>query len=432
MQDMLQKFIPYVVKFSNLKIIKTLKSGFIRTVPLTLIGSIFLLIACFPVEGFTNFMASTFGTNWNAPLFQVVGGTFNILAVFAAFTLAYEYCNDEEIDGVPAGLFGIAGLIIMTKGVNIDGQNLLPNVWLGGQGLIAAVICGLISGSIYTWFIKKDIRIKLPESVPPAVANSFSALIPGFVILVTFMVVHIVIYGLTGMYVTEAIYKWLQIPLQNLTDTLPGIIVVAILISLFWWCGIHGDAIILSILSPILTSNMLANQQVLDSGQALVAGTNAHIITDQFTLFLKAGGAGATIGLVICMVLFAKSKQMKQLGKLAIGPSFFNINEPIIFGTPIIYNPIMLIPFILVPTICVTIGYFAISTGLVPCFGGATVPWTMPTILSGLLIGGWKMALLQAFLVVLSVFIYMPFFKMQDKMILEQENEFQEEPVEVE
>ena len=237
------------------------------------------------------------------------------------------------------------------------------------------------------------------------------------------MILHIVINKLTGLSVTEAIYNWLQIPLQNLTDTLPGIIIVSILISVFWWCGIHGDAIILNILAPILQSNMLANQQVVEAGKKLVVGENARIITDQFTLFLKMGGAGLTIGLVISMFIFAKSKQMKQLGKLAIGPAFFNINEPIIFGTPIIFNPIMLIPFIIVPTLSVIIGYFAISTGIVPPFTGVTVPWTMPPVLSGLITGGWRLALLQLAIVVMSVVIYAPFFKMQDKLICEQEKE---------
>ena len=431
LQETMQKMIPFVVKFSNFKIVKVLKSGFIRTVPFTLVGSVFLLIASLPIPGYNEFMAGIFGANWTAPLYQVVGGTFNILAVFAAFTLAYEYCTEEGIDGVPAGLFGVAGLFIMTgSSVEFNGELIsgaIPSVWLGGQGLIAAVISSILSGIIYSWFIKRDIRIKLPESVPPAVANSFSALIPGAAILTIFMILHIIINGLTGLSVTEAIYNWLQIPLQNLTDTLPGIIIVSILISVFWWCGIHGDAIILNILAPILQSNMLANQQVIDAGKELIVGENARIITDQFTSFIKMGGAGATIGLVISMLIFAKSKQMKQLSKLAIGPACFNINEPIRFGTPIIFNPVMLIPFIIIPTLSAIIGYFAISTGLVPPFTGVTVPWTMPPVLSGLVLGGWRLALLQLALVVMSVEIYAPFFKIQDKLICEQEKEAETE-----
>lgn len=428
MQKFLMKMMPGVVKFANFKVVKALKNGFIRTVPITLIGSIFLLIANFPIQGFIDLMASWFGENWASPLNQVVAGTFNILAIYVAFAIAYEYCKEEGIDGVPAGFFGIAGLFAMINAsVLTEGGELVtsvvPNEWIGSKGLIAALICSLISGMIYTWFIKRDIRIKLPETVPPAVATSFSALIPGVVILAVFGLMHMIIGLSTNLSVTEAIYMWLQTPLQNLTDTLPGIILVAMLISLFWWCGIHGDAIILGILTPVLQSNMLANQDVINAGGTLVAGQNAHIITDQFTLFLKAGGAGSTIGLIICMVLFAKSKQLKELGKLAFGPSIFNINEPIIFGTPIIYNPVMLLPFMLTPVACVTISYIAIATGLCPPFTGVTVPWTMPTIISGLITGGWRTALLQVVNVCISVAIYFPFLKMQDKLLLDQEAE---------
>ncbi len=433
LEQKFQKLIPFFVKFSNLKIIKTLKSGFIRTVPFTLIGSIFLLLIYFPLESYSNLMISIFGPNWAEPLSKVVSGTYDILAILAAFSLGYEYCHDEGLDGVPAGLFAIAGLFIMTANSTISSAGeiiggAVPLEWLGGKGLIAAIVSGLLAGSIYTWFIKRDIRIKLPESVPPAVANSFSALIPGAAILITYALLHVIIGITTDGTVTEAIYLWLQTPLQGLTDSLPGVIIMSIMISLFWWCGIHGDAIITSgILSPILISNLLANQSVVDAGETLVVGENAAILTEQFTLFIKMGGAGTTIGLVICMVFFSRSKQMKQLGKLGFGPSLFNINEPIIFGTPIIFNPIMFIPFLLVPTFNAIVAYFALYSGLIPPFTGVTVPWTLPAVISGLIIGGWRTALLQLILIVTSVLIYLPFFKMHDKLLLEKELEMESE-----
>ncbi len=429
----LQKLMPFFIKFSGLKVIKTLKNGFIRIVPFTLIGSIVLLIMYFPVDGYDAFMASIFGADWLGPLSKIASATYDILAILAAFSIAYEYCQEEGLDGVAPGLFAISGLFIMTANTvsSTTGEvisSVAPLAWFGGKGLIAALISGLISGSIYTWFIKKDIRIKLPESVPPAVSNSFSALIPGAVILTTYGVLHTAIGTFTDTSVTEAIYTWLQIPLQNLTDTLPGVIIVSILISMFWWCGIHGDALITSgILSPILTSNMLENQAVIDEGGTLIVGENAKIITEQFMLFIKMGGAGATMGFVICMVLFSKSKQMKQLSKLSIGPSVFNINEPLIFGTPIMFNPVLFVPFILVPTINAIIGYMCIYTGIIAPFTAVTVPWTMPAILSGFILGGWKLALLQAGLIALSVLIYLPFFKVHDRMLLEKESELVEE-----
>lgn len=433
MGQALQKLMPYFIQFSNFKIIKALKNGFIRTVPFTLIGSVFLLIAEIPITGYDAFMAGIFGANWTEPLYKVTGATFDILAVFTAFTLAYEYCNDEGLDGVPAGLFGISGLFIMTANsvTTAAGElvgSAVPLAWLGGKGLIAAMISSLLAGMIYTWFIKKDIRIKLPESVPPAVANSFSALIPGCVILTVYAALHLLASYALSMTVTEAIYYWLQVPLQNLTDSLPGVVIVALLISIFWWCGIHGDAIVTTgIMSPILNSNMLENQAIIDAGGTLVAGENAKIVTEQFMLFIKMGGAGCTMGLILCMIFFSKSKQMKQLGKLGLGPSLFNINEPLIFGTPIIFNPIMIIPFILVPTANAIIAYLVILSGWVPPFTGLVVPWTLPAVLSGLILGGWKTAALQAALIGLSFVIYFPFFKAHDKMLVETEKAFEEQ-----
>lgn len=431
LENSLQKLVPFFVKFSNLKVIRTLKNGFIRTVPFTLIGSIFLLIMYFPINGYNEFMSGIFGENWLEPLGKVVSGTYDILAILAAFALAYEYCKDEGLDGVPAGLFAISGLIIFSpnSAATVSGEvlgGILPLAWIGGKGLIAAVIAGFISGSLYTWFIKRNISIKLPDTVPPAVANSFAALIPGTVILITYALLHIIAGAIADGTVTETIYYWLQIPLQNLTDSLPGVIIMAFGVSLFWWCGVHGDAIITSgILAPILNSNLLANKAIIDSGEALIVGENAKILTEQFTLFIKMGGAGATMGLIISMVLFGKSQQMRQLGKLGLGPALFNINEPLIFGTPIIFNPILFIPFILAPTINAIIGYFAISTGLIVPFGGVTVPWTLPAIISGLFVGGWKVALLQAGLIVLDILIYLPFFRVHDKLLLKKELEME-------
>ncbi len=415
------------MKFANFKIIKSLKNGFIRTIPFTLIGSVFLLIANIPISGYDAFMAGIFGAGWTGPLYKVVGATFDILAIYASFTLAYEYCVEEGLDGVPAGLFGITGLFIMSANsvVSAAGElvnGAVPLGWIGGKGLIAAIIASLLSGMIYTWFIKRNIRVKLPESVPPAVANSFSALIPGLAIFTTYAILHVIVEAAVGLTVTEAIYLWLQIPLQNLTDSLPGIILVSVFISLFWWCGIHGDAIITtSILSPILNSNLLENKAIIDAGGVLIAGENAKIITEQFTLFIKMGGAGCTMGLVLCMVLFGRSKQMKELSKLGLGPALFNINEPIIFGTPIIFNPVMFVPFVLAPTVNAIIAYLLILWGVVPPFGGVVVPWTLPAVISGLILGGWRTMLLQAALIALSFFIYLPFFKVHDKMLVDSE-----------
>ena len=197
---------------------------------------------------------------------------------------------------------------------------------------------------------------------------------------------------------------------------------MSLMIPFLWFFGIHGSTIVGGIIGSVLTANSLANQAILDSGMALTIENGGRIVTQQFLdQFINVTGAGMTIGLVIYMIFFAKSAQCKELGRLGGVPGLFNINEPILFGTPIVMNPFLAIPFIAMPVISGLILYFSIAVGLVPMFGGVMVPWTTPPIVSGFLVGGWKMAVLQTFILALSFFVYLPFIRKIDKMNLQSE-----------
>lgn len=426
-----EKLMPYILKFANAKPTSAIKDGFMLTMPLTLIGSIFLLIANVPIPGYTDMMANMFGTGWDAPLYQVVGATFDIVALVGVFGIAYAYTKNEGIDGVSAGILGIVAMIIVSSSsVTAGGETVggvIPKAYMGGKGMIAAIIIGLAVGYIYSWFIKRDIRIKMPEGVPQGVANAFTALIPATFIMVLAFLVYLLFDKMYDTTLVVKIYDILQTPIQNMTDSIGGVILIPLLMGLCWWCGIHGVTLIMGIMGPILTANSLANQAIVDSGQVLVAGENAKILTiqliDQFVTF---GGAGVTIGLVIAMLWAAKSAQFKQLSKLSIVPGIFNINEPILFGMPIVFNPIMLVPFIVVPVASALITYFAIAFGIIDPFAGILVPWTTPPIISGFLIGGWKAALLQIAMIAMSACVYYPFMKIADKQAFEEEEKAKE------
>lgn len=211
-------------------------------------------------------------------------------------------------------------------------------------------------------------------------------------------------------------------------NSVAAVILIPLIISLFWWTGVHGSNLIGGVLGPILLANSMANEAVLQSGEILVAGQNANIFTQQFLdQFITFGGSGMTLGLVIAMFLFAKSKQYKQLGRLAIIPGIFNINEPIIFGVPMMFNPVMLVPFLIIPVLSSLITYFTISLGLITPFAGVIVPWTTPPVISGFLVGGWKAALLQIALIAMAACIYYPFFKVIDRQAAQGETEFEAE-----
>jgi PTS system cellobiose-specific IIC component len=439
-----EKMLPPVMKFANSKIIRAISQGIIITMPLSLIGSIFLLIANFPIPGWNAWMAGIFGAGWADPLNQVVAGTFNILALAAVFGIASQYSKNEDCDPVFAGILGIVSFLIVSPSylaINIGDKvggikmtavdklyGVIPTGWTSGKGMIAAIIVGLLTGYIYTWFIKRDIRIKMPEGVPEGVANAFSTLIPGVVIITCSMLVYIFFAVVTNGTAIEWIYKMLEIPMQGLTDSLGGAIAIPFIISFFWWFGVHGAVLVGGVMGAIYQANCLGNQTVLNTSGTLIAsgaGRNAHIIAQQFQdNFLTMGGSGITIGLVLAMVLFAKSKRLKTLGGLALVPGLFNINEPVLFGFAIVLNPFMFIPFIIVPIISGLLTYFAIYTGLVPCFTAVQAIWTTPPLLSGLIVAGWRGMILQAVIIAIATAIYFPFFKIQDAQYVKEEAQF--------
>ncbi|MDR3598105.1 PTS sugar transporter subunit IIC [Clostridium sp.] len=428
-ENLNEKVIPIVMKFVNLKGVIALKDGILYTLPLTLIGSVFLLLAQLPYQPLNDWLAATLGTGWTDPLWKAFGATFNIIALMGTMGIAYTYAKNEGHEPFSAGVISFVVFVlttsssVVTKGGEAVGD-VIPTAWCGGKGMVTAIILGLIVGAVYSWFMEKKITIKMPAGVPQGVANSFAALIPAAVIILGATVVFSVFHWGLQTTLIEFIYKVIQTPLQGMTDSLGGVLFMGFAIPFLWWFGVHGSTIVGGIMGSLLTSNTLDNAAIITSGKELTIANGAHIVTQQFLdQFMTVTGAGMTIGLVTAMLVFSKSAQCKQLGKLAILPAVFNINEPVTFGTPIVMNPFMAIPFIITPMLSGLVLYFAIATGLVPPFGGVMVPWTTPPIISGLLVGGVRTAILQLLVLVMSFFIYYPFFKRQDAINYKMEQE---------
>ncbi|MGN1382924.1 MAG: PTS sugar transporter subunit IIC [Eubacterium sp.] len=420
------KVMPKIMAFINTKAMRALKEGVMYSMPMIMIGALFMLLANFPVSAVTDALASAGLT----PVFnQISNSSFGIIALIAAVGIAYTYVKNEGISGLPAGIISLVSfLILMPSSVNgADGSSIgaILKDWTGGKGMIGAIICGLLTGWIYTIFISHHIGIKMPDSVPEGVSNAFTALVPGTVILTAAGVIYAITEGAAGITPIEAIYQGLQAPLQGMTDSLGGAVLMGFLIPFLWFFGVHGSTIVGDgTMGPLLLANSADNQAILDAGKALTIANGGHIVTKQFLdQILVVTGSGITIGLVLFMVLWAKSKQMKELGRLSIIPSLFNVNEPLLFGTPIVLNPILAVPFFLTPMIASIVEYFAIYTGLCPLYSGVVVPWTTPVIISGFLVGGWRTALLQAVVILISVAMYYPFARVLDRTYLAQETE---------
>ena len=422
-----EKLLPPILKFVNTKAITALRNGMLYTMPFSIVGSIFLLLANFPVQSIADWVTNSgLGEYFN----QAYGASFAIMAFFAVMGIAYSYVKAEGYEGLPAGMIGLViFLLTMESSVtdaeaNVTIANVIDKTWTGGQGMIGAILVGLFVGWGYTWFLKRDIRIKLPEQVPTNVANSFTALIPAAVLTTIALGIYIFFDKVFQTTVVEWIYTVIQSPMQGVTDSLGGAMMLGFLVPFLWFFGVHGSTIVGGIMGPILQANSLANTAILESGKALTLENGGHIVTQQFLdQFMTVTGAGMTIGIVLYMVAFARSAQFKQLGRLSLIPAFFNINEPIIFATPIVMNPIMVLPFILTPMVSGVITYFALYTGIVPLFTAVQVPWTTPPIISGFLVGGIRTAILQFVVLAIGFFIYYPFIRKVDSLNYKQETE---------
>ncbi|WP_122645560.1 PTS sugar transporter subunit IIC [Enterococcus mediterraneensis] len=417
--------LPPVLKFVNTKPITALRNGMLYTMPFSIVGSIFLLLANFPVKAISDFVTeSGLADYFN----QAFGASFAIMSLFAVMGIAYSYVKGEGFEGLPAGMISLVIFLLTMDSTVTDAEagvtigNVIDKTWTGGQGMISAIIVGLFVGWGYTWFLKRDIRIKLPEQVPTNVANSFTALIPAAVLTTVALLVYVFFDKVFKTTLVEWIYQVIQSPMQGVTDSLGGALMLGFLVPFLWFFGVHGSTIVGGIMGPILQANSLANTDLVNSGKELTVANGGHIVTQQFLdQFMTVTGAGMTIGIVMFMLALAKSQQFKQLGRLSLIPAVFNINEPIIFATPVVMNPIMAIPFILTPVVSGVITYFALYTGLVPLFTAVMVPWTTPPIISGFLVGGWRAALLQAVVLTIGFFIYLPFIRKVDSLNYAQE-----------
>lgn len=424
-----QKIMVPMMKFVNMRGIIALKDGMLAILPLTVVGSLFLIIGQLPFESLNQSIASVFGADWTEPFMQVYSGTFAIMGLISCFSIGYSYAKNSGVEALPAGVLSLSSFFILLRSSYVPEKgeaigDAITKVWFGGQGIIGAIIIGLVVSSIYTFFIKRKIVIKMPEQVPQAIAKQFEAMIPAFVIFLASMIVYILAKVLTnGGTFIEMIYSVIQVPLQGLTGSLYGAIGIAFFISFLWWFGVHGQSVVNGVVTALLLSNLDANKALLASGK-LSLENGAHVVTQQFLdSFLILSGSGITFGLVVAMLFAAKSKQYRALGKVAAFPAIFNVNEPVVFGFPVVMNPVMFLPFILVPVLAAIIVYLAIVTGFMQPFSGVTLPWSTPAIISGFMIGGWQGAVTQIVVLLMSTLVYFPFFKVQDRLAYQNENQ---------
>lgn len=337
-----KKLLPIASKLGANRVLIAIRNGITLSMPLIIIGSLFLIIGNFPIDAWIDWLGETGIIDY---LNKGTNGSFGIMGLVASFGIAQSLASQHDVDGTSAGVIALSSFLVATPNIFSGGEapvEGIPVAYMGSRGLFVAIVLGIITALIFAWFINHNIQITLPDSVPPAVSKSFSALIPGAAIITLWLVIFALLDA-TGI--------------GNIHD---------LLLKIFG--------------GPL-------------------------------------GLLGATIGLVVVITIIALKKKSSQLTKtmapLTLTPGIFNINEPAMYGLPVVLNISLIIPFILAPMVNALVTYFTMSSGLVARTVGIAVPWTMPPVISGFLATGGHMsgAILQVVLIILDILIYYPFYQ---------------------
>ncbi|HHY80532.1 MAG TPA: PTS sugar transporter subunit IIC [Thermoanaerobacter sp.] len=427
MKWMEESLMPVLARIAQNVYLQSIRDAFSSfALPVILTGALFLIIAN-PPEGI----------NW-APIhawakavkpiaaqimipFQL---TFGIMAMMVAFGTAYSLATRWDLDETMTGIISMLAFFItsfpatdVTKVTFGDVLN-----YLGGQGLFVAIIIGIITAIVVRLFNKSGLVIKMPEGVPPYVVRSFLALVPMFVMIVSAWIVEWIVWANFHITLPQLVLDLFK-PLVAASNSYPAALAEIILMMLLWSLGIHGMNVVSSIAYPFWMAQLAANAEAAAKGLPLPG-----IVTEPFFhVFTHLGGSGTTWPLTI-MFLLSASAQLRTIGRAELIPAIFNINEPLIFGAPIVLNPILIIPFILAPAAVVTINYFAFAVNLVPR-PLIQLPFTVPVFISGFLSSGghWQGALLQLVNLIVTAIIYYPFFKMYEAQLLKNEKEVKDQ-----
>ena len=371
-----------------------------------------------PFPGWNEFIAP-----YSATIVLPFRITMGLMAIYATFVMGSDLAKSYGLDSVTGGILSLGTFFMLQVPVNVLTPEEAPLGWvlpmssLGASGMFAGILSMIFAVEVYRFFKKRNITIKMPEQVPPAVARSFEALIPGAVILTTTWLIR----SVAGFDVNAALLSLFE-PLTNiLGNNLLGVLLPMFLIHLLWSFGIHGMSIVGAVVRPMWLIMLDENAKALADGTA--ATKLPYIAPEQFYQWtVTIGGAGATIVVSVLFLFFCKSKFLKEVGRFSIIPGIFNINEPMIFGAPMMLNTYMFIPFNLVPLVLTIVSYFAVKLEMV---NGFTVlpTWTLPAPIGGYLSAGndWRVVVLIVINTLIAFIIYYPFVKAYDKKMLSDE-----------
>lgn len=414
----IEKGKPFFEKLSRNIYLRAIRDGFISAMPVILFSSIFLLIAYVP-----NIFGFTWPKHIEAAIMKPYGYTMGVVGLLVAGTTAKALTDaynrrlesTNQINFISTMLASICGFLFLAANPLEEGG--FANAFMGTKGLLTAFLSAFVTVIIYNICVKNNVTIKMPKEVPPNISQVFKDLIPFTLVILVLYGLDLTVRAIINTNVAEAIVKLFE-PLFTAADGYVGITLIFGAFALFWFVGIHGPSIVEPAIAAITYANIETNFKMLQAGEhadkILTPGTQMFIVT--------MGGTGATLVVPFIFMWLSKSKRNKAIGRASVVPTFFGVNEPILFGAPIVLNPVFFIPFITAPIVNVWIFKFFVDVLGMNSFS-VVLPWTTPGPLGVIMGTGFEVwaFVLALVLIVVDVLIYYPFFKVYDKQILEDE-----------
>ncbi|MEW8962859.1 PTS sugar transporter subunit IIC [Paraclostridium dentum] len=423
MKFMDKYIIPVAGKLGAQRHLVAVRDGFVAMIPITMIGALATLVNNLPIPAYQNFMKNTFGETWTTLGADLWWGSIATMALFLVVGVAYNLAKSYDEDGLQAGLIALSIFFVMSPqvanivteaGDKVSGWGFVPSGYISNSALFTAIVIGLLATEIFVKLSRiKKINIKMPDGVPPAVARSFAKLIPGMLTIAIFGAIGLLIKSLSGgLFLNDLLNTYLAAPLKGAADSLGSTMLITFFIHALWTIGLHGANIAMPITETLLMDLGAENAALAQAG----ATEGFHTLAGAFLdAFVYLGGSGMILGLIIALIIAGRRR--KDMIALGLAPSVFNISEPVIFGLPIVLNPIYMIPFVLAPVVCSAVAYLAIDMGLVMPVIAAKIPWVTPPILGGFLATGhWTGAALAAVNLLISIVIYIPFVIAAEKI----------------
>lgn len=408
---------PICTKIMQNKTISAISNSMMKLMPIFIGGAIFSLIANFPITAVTTFLTDI---GIKPILDTFVTTQTNLQPIFLAFIISHTYAKNQNADGVIAGIFSLLTYFMLMPATFNVGEQVFTAYsadYMGGQGIFAAIIISIVISKIYVFTVQKHLVFKLPDSVPPMVSKSFEPIYSGILIIGLGLLISFIFQQTSYGNFFTAIVTLVQTPIMSVGASVPAMMLFYTVVNLFWFFGIHPSAL-MAIFTPVLTTIMASN------AGAMMQGVEMPYVGEQVAYMVSAmGGTGCTLGLVFVMLIFAKSQRFKAMNKLCAVPGICNINEPLIFGMPLMMNPLFFFPMILSAPL--NIALITVFSKFVPfsfnAVAAMSAPWTMPWPITGFLAGGLPLCLIILLIVLVDAFLFLPFFIVADRKELAEE-----------